>query len=155
MKKLISLGIVVALLLSLCGCAKKGGTSSNTNSSSHSSSYTEQKQEDTSKEPVKQPEPEKQPEKQPEKEQSNNGIRPEFKASMESYEAFFDEYVKFMKSYDGSLTQMLKYTDFLAKYADAMEKLDKIGDEELTHEELALYTETMLRIQKKLLEIVD
>ncbi|MDO4414544.1 MAG: hypothetical protein Q4C20_05655, partial [Erysipelotrichaceae bacterium] len=87
-----------------------------------------------------------------------SGIRPEFQASMEAYEAFFDEYVEFMKAVDEtnmSADTMIRYYDFLAKYADAMEKLDAIDESQLTPEEDQLYLDTMLRIEKKLLEAVN
>ena len=45
---------------------------------------------------------------------------------MDSYEAFFDEYVEFMKKYkdsDDPTSMLADYADYMAKYADAMEKL--------------------------------
>ena len=82
-----------------------------------------------------------------------SGIRPEFKAAMDSYEAFFDSYVEFMKNYDASdLTMLAKYMDFMTKYAETMEKLEEIDENELSTEEAVYYTDTMLRINKKILE---
>ncbi|MBQ7993443.1 MAG: hypothetical protein IJ252_10470, partial [Solobacterium sp.] len=77
---------------------------------------------------------------------------------MEAYEAFFDEYVSFMKSIDEDnlgLDQMTRYLEFLNKYNDAMEALDAIDESTLTPEEDKLYTETLLRIDQKLLEAID
>ena len=55
---------------------------------------------------------------------SANGLRPEFKDAMDSYEAFFDEYVAFMNKYaesDGSdLALLSDYTSYVSKYADMM-----------------------------------
>lgn len=82
------------------------------------------------------------------------GIRPEFKEAMDSYEAFFDEYIEFMETYESSnnsMEMLLDYTKYMAQYAETMEKLDEIGEEEMSDEELAYYTETMLRINEKLL----
>lgn len=84
-----------------------------------------------------------------------SGIRPEFKASMDAYEAFFDEYVAFMKTVDEAnmgMDTMLKYYDFLTKYTEAMEALEAIDESELTEEEDLYYLDVMLRIDKKLLE---
>ena len=84
-----------------------------------------------------------------------SGIRPEFKASMDAYEAFFDEYVAFMKTVDEAnmgMDTMLKYYDFLTKYTEAMEALEAIDESELTEEEDLYYLDVMLRIDRKLLE---
>ncbi|MCM1334514.1 MAG: fibronectin type III domain-containing protein [Bacteroides sp.] len=87
---------------------------------------------------------------------SSNGIRPEFKEAMDSYEAFFDEYCKIMTAYANNpsdLSLMLKYLEYLEKYSEMMEKLDKIGDDDLSEAELLYYTEVMSRINKKLLAL--
>lgn len=78
-----------------------------------------------------------------------SGIRPEFKEAMESYEAFFDEYAAFMKKYANSDNQaglLSDYLDYMSKYTDAMTKMDAIGEEEMSDEELMLYADTMNRI---------
>lgn len=72
---------------------------------------------------------------------------------MDDYEAFFDSYIEFMKSYDSSNPVLLmKYMEMMGKYNEAMEALEKIDESELTKEELQYYTDTMLRIEKKLLD---
>lgn len=72
---------------------------------------------------------------------------------MDDYEAFFDSYIEFMKSYDSSNPVLLmKYMEMMGKYTEAMEALEKIDESELTKEELQYYTDTMLRIEKKLLD---
>ena len=59
-------------------------------------------------------------------ETSADGVTPEFKAKMDSLEAFFDEYVDFMNTYlnaasSGDVMGMLsKYMNFLSKYADCL-----------------------------------
>ena len=58
-----------------------------------------------------------------------------------------------MKNYDASdLTMLAKYMDFMTKYAETMEKLEEIDENELSTEEAVYYTDTMLRINKKILE---
>ena len=72
---------------------------------------------------------------------------------MDDYEAFFDSYIEFMKSYDSSNPVLLmKYMEMMGKYTEATEALEKIDESELTKEELQYYTDTMLRIEKKLLD---
>ena len=72
---------------------------------------------------------------------------------MDDYEAFFDSYIEFMKSYDSSNPVLLmKYMEMMGKYTEAMNALEKIDESALTKEELQYYTDTMLRIEKKLLD---
>jgi len=85
-------------------------------------------------------------------------IRPEFKQAMESYEAFFDEYVEFMQSYSASgnaLDMMGEYSDYLTKYSKAMSDFSALENENLTTAEAALYAEVSIRIQKKLLSVAS
>ena len=86
---------------------------------------------------------------------SAEGVRPEFKEMMDGYEAFFDEYIEFMQAYqqtDGNSVEMLaKYADFMSQYAQTMEQMDQVGEEEMSNEELLYYTEVTTRISQKLL----
>lgn len=86
-----------------------------------------------------------------------DGMHPEFKEAMDSYEEFFDEYCKFMKKYSKSsdTTSLLAdYADYMAKYADYMEKMEKLGKDDLNDEELKYYTKVTMRINEKLLDVV-
>ena len=83
-------------------------------------------------------------------------MRPEFKETMDSYEAFFDEYCTFMKKYNSSSnpTSMLSdYMNFMSRYTEAMTKIYEISDDEMNNAELLYYTEVMARINQKLLDI--
>ena len=85
-----------------------------------------------------------------------NGMRPEFKAAMDSYEDFFDEYCEFMKNFKANPSDfelLNAYADFMDEYADYMEKLDEWEGEDMNEAELKYYTEVTLRIEKKLLEV--
>ena len=81
----------------------------------------------------------------------------DFYEAMDSYEAFFDAYVEYMKNFDESelsdLGVLADYTEMMTRYADTMEKLDDIDEDELTDDELAYYIDVMARINKKLLEL--
>ena len=84
------------------------------------------------------------------------GVTPEFKELMDSYEKFFDEYVDFMKKYsdsDDTLGMMEEYTEYMKTYAETMEKLGKIDTDKLSAADYAYYVEVTARIQKKLLEV--
>ena len=85
-----------------------------------------------------------------------NGMRPEFKEAMDSYEAFFYEYCAFMKKYNSSSnpTSMLSdYMSFMSRYTETMTKLNEISDDEMNNAELLYYTEVMARINQKLIDV--
>ena len=85
------------------------------------------------------------------------GLRKEFKEAMDSYEAFFDEYIAFMKKYNDSdnfdLNLINDYTEFISKYADFTEKFAKWENEDLNAEETAYYIQVQNRVNKKILEL--
>ena len=93
-------------------------------------------------------------------ETSADGVTPEFKAKMDSLEAFFDEYVDFMNTYlnaasSGDVMGMLsKYMNFLNKYTDAMSDLEDIDEVNLSAADYAYYVEVYGRIMQKLLKVV-
>lgn len=88
----------------------------------------------------------------------NNSIDPEFKAAMDSYEEFFDEYVAIMKKYKANPTDMSilsDYAKYMGQYADMMEKFEKWENEDLNTAEAAYYVDVQARITKKLLEVAN
>ena len=86
-------------------------------------------------------------------------ISPDFKAAMDSYEAFFDEYVTFMKKYaksNGTDMNLLNdYTTYMSQYADTMTKFEALKDADMSTAEAAYYIEVQSRITKKLLEVAQ
>ena len=83
------------------------------------------------------------------------GVSPEFKATMDSYEAFFDEYIAFMKAMSddpNNTAMLLKYATMMMQYTETMEKLDAIDESKLSPADDAYYIEVMARIEVKLLE---
>lgn len=96
---------------------------------------------------------EKATEKATEAPTKKSGISKEFKEAMDSYEAYFNEYVDATNKYMNNTSDLLafaEYTKLLAKYADTMKKLDAIKSDSLTDEELAYYTQVNARIAAKL-----
>ena len=77
-----------------------------------------------------------------------DGVSPEFKKYMDSYEAFFDEYLDFMESAEGEEDGF----GYLLRYAEMMDSLDAIGEEELSTADELYYLEVLSRIGKKLME---
>ena len=85
-----------------------------------------------------------------------NSVGAEFKAAMDSYEAFFDEYVAIMKKYKENpmdMSILADYASYMGQYADMMQKLEKWEGENLNAVELAYYVEVQARITQKLLEV--
>ena len=85
-----------------------------------------------------------------------DGMRKDFKDAMDSYEAFIDEYVAFMKKYSDNpsdVSLLADYTKYMSKYADMVEKFDKWESEDLNDAELAYYIDVQARVSKKLLDV--
>lgn len=84
-----------------------------------------------------------------------SGVRPEIKEAIDSYEAFFNEYVDFMNKYnntDDVSSLMSDYTSYMSRYTDVMSKLDAL-ETELNADELAYYSAAMARINEKIATI--
>ena len=82
-------------------------------------------------------------------------VTPSFKETMDSYEAFFDSYIDFMKKYKenpSDLTMLSEYADYMSKYNDYMSKISAIDSDNLSAADLAYYSEVHARIMKKLAE---
>ena len=93
--------------------------------------------------------------KKPEKQE---GIRPEFKEAMDSYEDFFDEYVTFMNKYSKSedtISMMSDYLNYMTKYSETMSQIEKLDESEMSDEEVVYYTKVMSRINQKIMDIED
>ena len=77
---------------------------------------------------------------------------------MDSYEAFFDEYVAFMERYaEADTTEMLNllsdYTKYMTEYAEAMNRLTELEEQDMSIDEAIYYMEVTSRITEKLWEI--
>ncbi len=84
-----------------------------------------------------------------------DGMRPEFKAAMDSYEAFYDEYCEFMKKYKANPTDtklLTEYSDMMKKLVDMDEAFTEWENSDLNSEELKYYSEVSSRIAQKLLD---
>ena len=87
---------------------------------------------------------------------SSSNVSTDFKATMDSYEAFFDKYVEFMKAYTADPTStdlMSQYADMLAQYTDTMNNLGSIDTSSLSASDYAYYVEVSARITEKLATI--
>jgi hypothetical protein len=88
---------------------------------------------------------------------SEKGIRPDVKKAIDSYEAFFDDYVALMKKYKNNpsdISILSEYMEYMSKLSDMEEKFKAIEKQDLTTEEALYYAEVSLRIEKKMLEVL-
>ena len=82
-------------------------------------------------------------------------VSSDFKATMDSYEAFFDEYIEFMKLYseNPSDTELLgQYADYMDQYTETMEAMSSIDADSLSPADYAYYIEVQNRINEKLMD---
>lgn len=87
---------------------------------------------------------------------ATDGIRPEFKEAMDSYEAFYTEYCEFMKEYNENptdLTLLAKYADMLVKAEEMNEAFEAWNEDELSNEELKYYLDVNNRVMKMLVDV--
>ena len=91
-------------------------------------------------------------------EKSNQGVDPELKEFLDSYEAFVDEYVVFMQQYSKNptdLSLLARYTDIMQKYSDFAVKVEKYDTKEMSTEDAAYYIEVTSRCSQKMLKVLD
>lgn len=91
-------------------------------------------------------------------EATTDGIRPEFKEAMDSYEAFYTEYCDFLKQYKEKPTDsalLAKYSTMLVK-ADEMNKaFEAWNEDDLSNEEMKYYLDVNNRVMKMLVDVAD
>jgi type IV secretory pathway VirB10-like protein len=174
--------ILIALVVILVLGAAFGGGKDKSSSKDKATDNNEVTQEQTSQvqepesapveapqsasEPAPQPEPapEAAPEQAPVVEEQaaetildETLIRPEFKEAMDSYEAFFDEYVETMKLYESDPSNaeaLMQMSDMMSKEATMLKEFDDWEKEDnMTTAEAAYYLEVHSRIYAKLAEV--
>lgn len=173
MKRIASALLSVALIFGLCACGAPAGSKA-----SNGDVKTETAQ--PSDNPIKKELPANKPaeptpaestgmsdtpekteapaEPSPADETAIDGIHPEFKATMDSYEAFFNEYAELMKAVSenpSDISLMMKYAEFMGKYAEMLDALENIDESELSTAELSYYIEVTARIEQKLLSAIS
>ena len=118
----------------------------------------ESKQITDSKQTKKEPSAEPVIEEQEENPNDTGELDSEFKAAMDSYENFIDEYVAFMMKYRANptdLTLIADYTDYTIKYAEFIANFEKWEDEELNEVEAAYFIDVQAKVNKKLMEVAN
>lgn len=86
----------------------------------------------------------------------SSAIRPEFKQTMDNYEAWFDHYCEVMKAYKenpSDLNLLTEMTSLLSEEVTMLDQLEKMDQSEMNAAELAYYIEVTGRIQQKLIAV--
>lgn len=162
MKKIISIIAVIASITLFCACGSTAKSDAKQLFEKPAAAQTtpaetpevqqsaEEREEEVAEEPAATEEPTAE-------EKAPSGIRPEFKAAMDSYEAFYDEYFEFMEKYADNPTDMsmlLKYADMLKRVEDMQKKFEAWDESEMSDEELKYYIDVTARIEKKMIDIL-
>lgn len=85
-------------------------------------------------------------------------LSPDFKKTMDDYEAWFDHYCEVMKKYQDNPSDMellSEMSDLMVEETTMLEQMENMDESEMNTAELAYYIEVTARIEKKLLELVD
>lgn len=92
------------------------------------------------------------------KSNSSSGVNADFKATMDSYEEFFNDYVDFMKKYNNStdiVSMATDYAKYTKEYAEKMQSFKDEKTDDLSVADAAYYLEVEARITKKLAEVAN
>lgn len=165
-KKVVLILVVVLLLLSLkaCGAGKKQSpTPTPTAATSVINTESEKAGKAGETEPEEAPAPTEpipevaEPEVTDEAE-SAEGIRPEFKNAMDSYEDFYVKYCEFMAEYKNNPTDMgllMQYSQMMQQLVEMDEAFDAWESEDLSSEELKYYLEVNNRVMQMLVGVMN
>ena len=84
-----------------------------------------------------------------------DGMRPEFKEAMDSYEEFYEEYCEVLKEYmedPTDATVLTQYSDLMQQSIEMAEKFEEWDNGDLNTEELKYYVEVNGRVTQMLVE---
>ena len=135
MKKIIAVIVALLLVLTLAGC-------SNNNTATEDEPQAIDSYEIDSEEQESDDDP--------------GVLSPEFKKTMDDYEAWFDHYCEVMKKYEenpSDLELLSEMTELLSEETKMLEEMENMDESEMNAAELAYYLEVTARIEKKLLEV--
>lgn len=90
---------------------------------------------------------------------SADGVDPKLKAALDEYEAFMNEYVDFMNKYtsdpNNALSMIGDYADMMSRYASFADKIDNMDTSNMSKADYAYYLDTINRVEKKLLDVIQ
>ena len=147
MKKVLVVIVALILVLAFFGCGKDDTTSAEQDTETVETTETVDEEAEPSEEAAS----------GDESSDADSGlISPEFKKTMDDYEAWFDHYCEVMKKYEenpSDLELMSEMTELLSEETEMLEQMENMDESEMNNAELAYYLEVTARIEKKLLEV--
>ena len=156
MRKIIAVTLALLLMLALAGCSKNEPTTTTTEkeTSTTESVDTVEEEEEASAETE---DTDASTASEESDDASDSGLlSPEFKQTMDDYEAWFDHYCEVMKKYEenpSDLELLSEMTDLLTEETAMLEEMENMDQSEMNAAELAYYIDVTARIEKKLLEV--
>ena len=142
-KTVVAKMLALLLMMSLMLAAVTACGSSGSSDSSEPAQPDTETVEDTTEEP----EP---------SESGSEELSPEFKKTMDDYEAWFDHYCEVMKKYNENPTDtelLTEMTDLISEETEMLEQMEAMDQSKMNKAELAYYLEVTARIEKNLLEV--
>ena len=155
-KKLLLIILAGLVILALLGCGgdKGSGSGSETSTEPETEAVTE---DETEAEPEAEPDEEAQSAEGSAEESNDSGLlSPEFKKTMDDYEAWFDHYCEVMEKYEQDPSDMellSEMTDLISEEEKMLKQMEDMDESEMNDAELAYYIEVTARIEKKLMEV--
>lgn len=150
LKKILAMLLAFVMMLSLtaCGGNKPKDNDAEPDDGKKHERVTEEPEE--TDEPAETEEPAEEPTEEPEE------VSADFKAAMDAYEAFIDEYITFIKKYEEEgrpLSMLSEYTELMTQYTEFAETMAAYNGDNLSAADYAYYIEVMGRVSQKLLEL--
>lgn len=146
MKKTIAVIVALILMLTLAGCSKNETAPAESETGTVETNETDS--DETELTDVS--------ESSEESSEDDTGVlSPEFKRTMDDYEAWFDHYCEVMKKYEenpSDLELLMEMSDLLSEESAMLEQMENMDESDMNAAELAYYIEVTARIEKKLLE---
>ena len=154
LKKILAMLLAFVMMLSLtaCGGNKPKDNDVEPDDGKKHERVTEEPEE--TDEPAETEEPAEEPTEEPTEEPEE--VSADFKAAMDAYEAFIDEYITFIKKYEEEgrpLSMLSEYTELMTQYTEFAETMAAYNGDNLSAADYAYYIEVMGRVSQKLLEL--
>lgn len=150
------LAVVAVVSLAACGNPKSDLGANDSMSSREPAPIVGTEESETVSQPTAEvPEPSAE---QPATNNAGDEIRKDFKAAMDAYETFMNEYVDFMKKYKknpSDISLLADYTNYMSRYAEFVKDFEKWETEDMNAAEAAYYLEVQARVSQKLLDVAQ
>lgn len=88
---------------------------------------------------------------------TEDGVNPELKEMLDSYEVFVDQYVEFMEKYNSdpanTVSMLGEYSEMLQQYTDFADKINKYDASSMSTEDYKYYIDVTTRCAQKMAQV--